>query len=147
MNAKHHMLAVAVIFFVTGAIGIISSIALLMFGQSPNIVSAISSVAYVIGAYYFLKGSRPAKIFLAAMAGLATLLEGVLGIAVVAYGQMAFGLLILLLAALTAYCFCMLQFSKALNAEFDRRSEAYRLKKEKAARRFYEELEQGGSRE
>lgn len=147
MSGKHHIWAVAAIFFVTGAVGILSAFALLVFGHSPNIVSSISSAAYVVGAYYFLKGSRPAKIFLTVMAAIATLFEGVIGITLVASGGMALGLFVLLLAGLTVYCLYALQFSKALNSEFDRRSEAYQLQKGTAAKRFYEELEKGGSPE
>ncbi|TGT39656.1 hypothetical protein [Mesorhizobium sp. M8A.F.Ca.ET.165.01.1.1] len=147
MSGKHHMLAVAGIFLVTGAIGILSAIVLLAFGHSPNIVGSASSVAYVIGGYYFLKGSRPAKIFLTVMAALAALLEAVIGILMLSDGQLPIGLFIMLLAVLTGYCFHALQLSKALKAEFDRRSETYRLEKGKAAQRYYDELEQGGSGE
>lgn len=147
MSGKHHIWAVAAIFFVTGAVGILSAIALLVFGHSPNIVSAISSAAYVIGAYYFLKGSRPAKIFLAVMAAIATLFEAVIGITFIFSGGLSLGLFVLLLAGLTVYCLYALQFSKTLNSEFARRSEAYQLRKGAAAKRFYDELEQGGSQE
>ncbi|TPL93435.1 hypothetical protein [Mesorhizobium sp. B2-3-12] len=147
MSGKHHMLAVAGFFFATGALGILSATVLLAFGHSPNIVSSASGVAYVVGAYYFLKGSRPAKIFLTVMAALAMLLEAIIGILMLTDGLSPMGLFVLLLAGLTGYCFYGLQLSKVLNAEFDRRSETYRLEKGKAAQRYYDELEQGNSGE
>lgn len=141
------MQAVAGIFIVVGVLGVLAQIALLALRQPPNVVSGISSVANVIGAYYFLKGSWPAKIFLTAMAALSTLLAGAIGILMLADRSVPIGLFTLLLAAATAYCLYVLLLSKTLKAEFARRSERARADKSKVAQRYYDELEQAGSGE
>lgn len=147
MNGKLHMQAVAGIFVAIGVVGVLAQVALLVLGQQPSVVSGISSVAYVIGAYYFLKGSWPAKIFLTAMAALSTLLAGAVGILMLADRSAPIGLFTPLVAAATAYCLYVLLLSKTLKAEFGRRSERARADKAKVAQRYYDELEQGSSGE
>lgn len=62
MNGTGHMRRVAGIFFVIAALGLLSEATMLLLGESLNVVAALSSVAYAIGAYYFIKGSRSKNI-------------------------------------------------------------------------------------
>lgn len=147
MNGKLHMQAVAGIFIVFGVLGVLAQVTLLALRQPPNVVNGIASVAYIIGAYYFLKGSWPAKIFLTAMAALSTLLAGAIGILRLADRSVPMGLVTLLMAAAIAYCLYALLLSKTLKEEFGRRSERARADKAKMAQRYYDELEQASSGE
>ncbi len=146
MNGTGHMRRVAGIFFVIAALGLLSEATMLLLGESLNVVAALSSVAYAIGAYYFIKGSNVAKIFLTVMSGIAFLFEGVVAVFAISAG-MATGLFILLMAVLSAYCLYALQFSASLRSEFAGRSAVYRLSKDKAAQSYYDELEGSSSRE
>lgn len=146
MNGTGHMRRVAGIFFVIAALGLLSEATMLLLGESLNVVAALSSVAYAIGAYYFIKGSNVAKIFLTVMSGIAFLFEGVVAVFAISAG-MATGLFILLMAVLSAYCLYALQFSASLRSEFAGRSAVYRLSKDKAAQSYYDELERSSSRE
>lgn len=146
MNGTGHMRRVAGIFFVIAALGLLSEATMLLLGESLNVVAALSSVAYAIGAYYFIKGSNVAKIFLTVMSGIAFLFEGVVAVFAISAG-MATGLFILLMAVLSAYCLYALQFSASLRSEFAGRSAVYRLSKDKAAQSYYDELEGRSSRE
>ena len=146
MNGTNHMRRVAGIFFVIAALGLLSEATMLLLGESLNVVAALLSVAYAIGAYYFIKGSNVAKIFLTVMSGVAFLFEGVIAVFAIAAG-VAIGLFLLLMALLSAYCLYALLFSASLRSDFAIRSAAYRLSKDKAAQSYYDELERSSSRE
>jgi uncharacterized membrane protein len=146
MNGTGHMRRVAGIFFVIAALGLLSEATMLLLGESLNVVAALSSVAYAIGAYYFIKGSNVAKIFLTVMSGIAFLFEGLVAVLAISAG-MATGLFVLMMALLSAYCLYALLFSASLRSEFARRSAASRLAEDKAAQSYYDELERSSSRE
>ncbi len=146
MNGTGHMRRVAGIFFVIAALGLLSEATMLLLGEPLNVVAALSSVAYAIGAYYFINGSNVAKIFLTVMSGIAFLFEGLVAVIAISAG-IAIGLFMLLMAVLSAYCLYALQFSASLRSEFADRSAAYRLSKDKAAQSYYDELERSSSRE
>ncbi|MET2831979.1 hypothetical protein [Mesorhizobium shangrilense] len=146
MNGTNHIRAVAGIFFVMAALGVLSEITMLILGESLNAVAAFSSVAYAIGAYYFIKGSNVAKILLTVMSIIAFLLEGAIAVVAISDG-LAIGTVMLLFAGLSAYCLYALQFSASLRSEFARRSAASRLAEDKAAQHYYDELERKSSQE
>src|SRR5690349_10309233 len=61
------MLAVTSVYFAIGAVGIVSTLILLVAGAQPRLGTAAMSVVYIFGAYNFLKGSIWAKYFLLVM--------------------------------------------------------------------------------
>ncbi|RWM05644.1 hypothetical protein [Mesorhizobium sp.] len=143
MTGKHHMLAVAVIYFIMGAVGIVSSLILLAAGAAPSLWNAFWSLCYVVGAYYFLRGSTVARTFLIIMSAIGAI--AFITILSLSQGKTTFSLLLLFLGIGSAYCFHALKFSLPLNAEFDQRAASYRSETERAKQRFYDEMEGKGN--
>jgi hypothetical protein len=146
------MMAVAVVYFAMGAVGIVSTLILLAVGGPPRLVTAAWSVSYIFGAYYFLRGAIWAKKFLIVISVISATICIAMSIPFILLfvetgGVTFFGSLTLLFGIGTAYCVYALIFSGPLKSEFDGRAASYRSAQETARQRFYEEFEGRGSGE
>ena len=118
------MLAVAAIYFVLGAVGIVSAVILLVAGDSSRLWAAAMSAGYVLGACYFLKGSIWSKNFLVAMSAIGAVFSVPLIPFLLQPGRITpLTSLFLFFGLGLAYCFYALIFSGSLKREFkDRKS-------------------------